>query len=130
MTHPNEEIMRKGYAAFSAGDMDTVRSLFADDIVWHAQGRNQLAGEFRGVDAVLGTLAKTFELTGGTFKLDVHAMVADDEHVVVLSRVTGDREGRHLDDNSVQVWHMKDAKATEQWLYPGDPYATDEFWGN
>jgi hypothetical protein len=24
---------------------------------------------------------------------------------------------------------VKDGKVTEQWLYPGDAYASDEFWG-
>jgi hypothetical protein len=25
--------------------------------------------------------------------------------------------------------HVKDGKVTEQRLHPGDPYASDEFWG-
>ncbi len=70
-----------------------------------------------------------FELTGGTFKLDIHAVLADDEHAVVLARATGEREGRKLDDKSVQVFHVSGGKVTEQWLHPGDVYASDEFWG-
>jgi uncharacterized protein len=128
MTHPNEELMRKGYAAFAAGDLDTVRSLFSDDIVWHAPGRNLLSGDYVGADAVLGSFAKTFELTQGSFRIDIHDMVVNDDHVVALVKATADRNGKHLEDNSVQVWHVKDGKATEQWLYPGDPYAADEFW--
>ena len=54
----------------------------------------------------------------------------DDDHVVVLVHATGDIGDRHLDDNSVQVWHIVDGKATEQWLHPGDLYANDEFWGS
>ena len=130
MAHPNEELLRKGYEAFARGDMDTVRSLFSEDIVWHAPGRNQMSGDFRGVDEVLGTFAKTFELTGGTFKIEIHSIVADDEHAVVMARATAEHGGKRLDDKSVQVWHVKDGKATEQWLYSSDPYAADEFWGD
>ena len=129
MAHPNEDLIRTGYAAFQAGDMAGVGALFADDIVWHAAGRHQLAGDFRGRDAVIETFAKTFQLTGGTFALEIHDVLADDDHVVVLVRVTGEREGRTLDDNSVQVFHVAEGKVTEQWLIPGDPYANDEFWG-
>lgn len=129
MAHPNEELIRKGYAAFLTGDMATLSDLFADDVVWHAQGRNQLAGTFHGKEEVFASFQKVFELTGGTFKLDIHAVLADDEHAVVLTRATGEREGRKLDDNSVQVFHISDGKVTEQWLHPGDVYASDEFWG-
>ena len=129
MAHPNEGLIRKGYAAFQSGDMATLSELFADDVVWHAPGRNQLSGTFRGKEEVFATFQKVFELTGGTFKLDVHTVLADDDHAVVLTRSTGEREGRKLDDNTVQVFHVSDGKVTEQWLYPGDVYASDDFWG-
>ena len=45
MSHPNEDLIRRGYDAFSRGDMDTLRELFHPDIVWHAPGRSQLAGD-------------------------------------------------------------------------------------
>jgi ketosteroid isomerase-like protein len=129
VAHPNEDLIRKGYAAFAAADMATLNELFADDIVWHAPGRNQLSGTFRGKEEVFGSLQKVSELSGGSFKLEIHTVLADDEHVAVLVRATGQREGRTLDDNSVQIFHVKDGKVTEQWLYPGDVYASDEFWG-
>ena len=129
MAHPNEDLIRKGYAAFQSGDMAALSELFADDVVWNAPGRNQLSGTFRGKEEVFATFQKVFELTGGTFKLDIHTVLADDDHAVVLTRSTGEREGRKLDDNTVQVFHVSDGKVTEQWLYPGDVYASDDFWG-
>ena len=129
MAHPNEELVRRGYQAFATGDMATLNELFADDIVWHAPGRSQLAGTYRGKEEVFATFQKVAELTGGTFKLDIHAVLADGEHAVVLARAMGEREGKTLNDNSVQVFHIKDGKVTEQWLHPGDTYASDDFWG-
>jgi ketosteroid isomerase-like protein len=129
MAHPNEELVRRGYEAFGKGDMATLNEIFADDIVWHAPGRSQLAGTYRGKDEVFATFQKVAELSGGTFKLEIHTILADDEHAVVLARATGQREGKTLDDNSVQVFHIEDGKVTEQWLHPGDAYASDEFWG-
>ena len=131
MAHPNEEIVRNGYAAFLGGDLAALNDLFDEDIVWHAPGRHPLAGDFRGKDEVFGAFAKLFELSGGTFSLEIHDILADDEHAVVLARATGSRpDGRTLDDNSVQVFHMRDGKVTEQWLHPGDVYAGDEFWND
>jgi ketosteroid isomerase-like protein len=129
VTHANEDLVRRGYAAFQSGDMATLNELLAEDVVWHAPGHNQLSGDFRGRDAVLATFQKTFELTGGSFKLAIHDVLANDAHVVVLVTANAQREGKTLEDNSVQVFEISDGKVAEQWLYPGDAYATDEFWG-
>jgi ketosteroid isomerase-like protein len=35
MAHPNENLVRRGFDAFSKGDVDTLRELFDQDAVWH-----------------------------------------------------------------------------------------------
>jgi len=127
MAHPNEELLRQGFQAFSKGDMETLAALLADDVVFHFPGRGPLAGDHRGKDQVLATLAKQAELSGGTFRVELHDVLANDDHGVVLSKVSAEREGRTWGDNGVLVFHIKDGKATEAWLHPGDQYAGDEF---
>ena len=126
MGHPNEDLIRQGYDAFSRGDMDTLRELFHPDIVWHAPGRSQLAGDHHGVDTVVGYLAKTMELTGGNFRVEVHDVVANDDHAVGLHKAHAEREGRTLEDNNTVVYHVRDGKVTGVWQYWADQYATDE----
>lgn len=128
MAHPNEDLLRRGYQAFAKGDADTLSGLFADDIVWHVPGRSPLAGEYRGREAVFGLFAKLAEMTGGTFKLDVHDVLAGDEHGVVLAVATAEREGKRLESRTTHVWHLRDGKATEFWSQAEDLYAADEFW--
>ena len=126
--HPNAVLMKNGYAAFGKGDMATLTDLFAEDVVWHLFGNNQLSGVHRGRDAVFATFAKTVELSGGTFKIEVHDVVANDEHAVALTRATGTREGRSLDSSDTDVYHMKDGKVTEFWSFVEDDHKTDAFW--
>ncbi|HWD42141.1 MAG TPA: nuclear transport factor 2 family protein [Actinomycetota bacterium] len=126
MGHPNEDLIRQGYDAFSRGDMDALRALFHPDVVWHAPGRHQLAGDHQGVDAVLGYLGRTVELTGGNFRVEVHDVVANDEHAVGLHVAHAERGGRTLRDNTVLVFQISDGKATEVWQRWADPYAADE----
>jgi len=128
MAHPNEELLRRGYEAFGAGDMDTLNELFADDIVWHVGGRSPLAGDYEGKDAVFAFFAKTMEMTGGTFRIEVHDILANDDHGVAMVVARGEREGKTLEDRGVQVLHVRDGMATESWFHPGDTYAVDEFW--
>ena len=47
----NADLVRRGYAAFSAGDMATLTEVFAEDAVWHVPGDGGLAGDKKGRDA-------------------------------------------------------------------------------
>jgi hypothetical protein len=127
--HPNATLLRNGYAAFARGDVATLTDLFAQDVVWHLAGNNQLSGEHKGRDSVFAAFAKTASLSGGTFKIELHDVVANDEHVVALTRATGSREGRTLEVSDADVYHVKDGKVTEMWSLTGDPASTDAFWG-
>ena len=94
MAHPNEDLVRRGFAAFGTGDTATLGELFADDIVWHAGGRSPIAGDYKGKDEVFGLFAQFAERTGGTFRVDIHDVLANDEHVVALTKGTAEREGK------------------------------------
>ena len=127
MAHPNEEIVRSGFDAFAKGDVDTLRQLFDQDAVWHVPGRSPLSGDHRGMDAILGFLARTMELTGGTFRAEVHEVVANDEHAVAIYVTRGERAGRTLEARNVLVSHIRNGKLAEAWLLSADLYAVDEF---
>jgi uncharacterized protein len=130
MAHPNEDLGREGYAAFGRGDIEALQSrFFAPDIRWHFPGRSQFAGDYAGLAEVLGWLGRSAEASGGTLRVDLHDVIGNDDHVVALVTVRAERAaGRKLDDNSVQVFHVRDGKVTEVWTHPADVYAEDEFW--
>jgi uncharacterized protein len=127
----NAEVMRKGYEAFSQGDMDRLRKeLFTPDIVWHQGGRNQTSGDYRGADDVIALFGRLFQLTDGTFRVEVHDLLASDDHVVVLARVHAQRAGKTLQHGEYShVCHFRDGKLSEAWIVDVDPYELDEFFG-
>ncbi len=129
--HPNVERLRKGYDAFSRGDMDYLRNeVFDPGVVFHAGGNNQLTGTYKGVDEVFGFFGKLMEATGGTFKLEVHDVVANDEHAVALVRTSGEKDGKRLDQNAAHVFHVNaEGKVTENWTLSENTTVADEFFG-
>jgi ketosteroid isomerase-like protein len=129
MAHPNAELLNRGYDAFEKGDLDTLRGLFTDDVAFHIPGRSQVAGDYRGQDEVFGFFGRLVELSGGTFKLERHAVIADDEHGAVLSTGSAQREGKSVSTKTVDTFHFRDGKVSECWSFAEDPYALDEFWG-
>ena len=130
MAHPNEDILRQGYEAFSVGDMDTLRGLFTDDAVWHVAGHNQLSGERRGVDAILGYFGEIMEVTNGTFRIDqLVDVLANDDRAVGIHVSAGEKDGQTHHFSEVLVINMRDGKFAEAWEHEGDERAYDEFIG-
>jgi len=129
VAHPNEDLVREAYAAFGRGDMDALRDkFFTQDVRYHVTDRSLLAGDYEGVDQVLQFFARIFEMSGGTFSFELHDVLANDEHAVALVTVRGERAGKQLNDNMVQISHLRDGKAYEVWNQATDQYAQDEFW--
>jgi uncharacterized protein len=128
MAHPNEDLAREGFAAFARGDLEAVGRFMAEDTRWHFPGHNSFSGDYEGIAAVLGVFGKIFELSGGTFQSELHDVLANDEHIVMLVTDRAERAGRKLDDNVTQVMHVRDGKATEVWIQHTDQDAVDEFW--
>jgi ketosteroid isomerase-like protein len=127
MANTNEELLRRGYDAFASYDLDTIRALFADDVIWHVGGRSQLAGTFKGKDEVFGWFAKLLTLSEGTFKIEVHDILANDTHAVVLSHDTAQRADKSLSLDAVAVYHIENGQVKEAWFFNSDVYADDEF---
>lgn len=126
--HPYASLMREASAAFSRGDIDALKQMIAEDVIWHVPGRSVVSGTYRGHEKLFGYFGRLMELSGGSFKVEVHDVVASDEHVVNLDRLSGTRGGKTLDIDLALVVHIRGGKIAEAWDLFSDQYAWDEFW--
>lgn len=68
------------------------------------------------------------ELTDGTFGVvELHDMLASDDHVVVLARVGAERQGHRLEWTGIDVYDVADGRIQEIWIHVTNQYAVDEF---
>jgi len=87
-------LVRRGYQAFNTGDFDTLRTILSHDVVQHVPGSSQLAGAYKGIDAVLGYYGKLADLTDGQFRADLIDVMGDGQgHVTSVHQVTATRDG-------------------------------------
>ncbi len=129
MSHPNEDLVRAGFAAYSRGDMRAMLTeFFAPDVIWHFPGRGPLAGDHAGLEAVGTYFGRLAELSEGTHRIELRDVIANDEHVVALHGTRAERAGRQLDIDAVQVFRIRDGKVAEAWTVHHDLYAFDDFW--
>ncbi|MEO8458121.1 MAG: nuclear transport factor 2 family protein [Chloroflexota bacterium] len=113
--------------AWQDGDVATVVGLYHDDFVVHYFGFSPLAGEYVGKAAALGALAKVQQLTNRKV-VKVHDVLAGPGHGAILVNEHWSKDGRELDLRRVIVYHLRDGKLSECWVYDEDQRAVDEFW--
>ena len=126
--HPNLATFQAIYAAFTTGDMDTLAGFFEEDVVWDTPGRHPLAGTYEGRAATFASFANEFELSGGTYSVEVRDILANDEHIVAFLHASADREGKRLDQDYAIVFAMRDSKVRAAWEVWKDQLSVDEFW--
>ena len=124
----NEDTVRRGYEAFSRGDMDTLRSIMTPDVVQSVPGKSQIAGEHKGVDDVLGYYAQLFELSGGTLSVQLESTNVEGDTVVSTHHATARREGRSWDTKENITFSFAGDKITRLDEAPTDLAGFDAFW--
>jgi ketosteroid isomerase-like protein len=127
-TQEDAGLVRRGYEAFGAGDMDTLRGLFADDAVWHLGGTGGLSGDKKGVDAILAYFGELFARSNGTIRVELDDLIGGDHHTVGFQRVHAERNAATMDQRAVLVFALKDGKVSEVHEFPEDTAKASDFW--
>jgi ketosteroid isomerase-like protein len=122
--------VRAGFAAVGAGDLAAFAATFHPDATWNHRNPDRLGGVKSGIDAILGFLGESMELTAGTLRPIPEILMADGAgHVAVLTRITGTRpDGRTFDDTQVLYFTLEDGLARSVDQFVGDPPAVTAFW--
>jgi uncharacterized protein len=77
----------------------------------------------------MALVANVGAIAGMSFREDVHDVVANDTHAIVLAAHSLERDGTTHEYNTVHVYHLRDGKLAEAWECPADPVAFDAAWG-
>ena len=125
--HPNAALTRRLFAAFGR-DPKVIAAALARDVVWRVPGNTVMSGEYRGTREVVEFLRRTGLETEGTYRSQLHTVVADDEWGLAVYRAYGTRNGIDLDVDQALVIRYADGQLKEVTAVPLDS-TFDAFWG-
>jgi ketosteroid isomerase-like protein len=125
--HPNALLIRQSWQAVSHSDIETLRELWSDDIVWHVTGNNPFQGDHIGCDAVLDYLAQVGE-SGESYDTTLKSVMANEDYAALVCHVTSKRDDRILDVDQLLLSRFEDRRIKEVWTISLDPRASDRFW--
>lgn len=110
----DRETIRKGYAAFSSGDMDTLMSLYHDDAVHIVPGASKVSGAHKGKEGILGLYVKLFELSGGTLRIQLEHVLSDGgNRVVAIHTSSVAKDGEKFTQTEALLFTLVDGKVAE-----------------
>ena len=114
---------------YSGGDEAPLRALLDPDIEWHVPGRNAIAGDYRGVEAVMAYFARRRDHAARTFRMHPGDLLSGDgDRVAVLTDGTATIGGREERWSTVGLYRLTGGRIAGCWLLPLDPAAFDRIW--
>ena len=127
--HPDVALIRRGYAAFSTGDVATLSEIIAPDATQYQPGSSDLAGEHKGLQAILEFYGRLAAGTDGSFRVELERLYTDGKgQVVTTHRTTAQRAGRRLDTRALLTFTVVDGIARDIHGCQEDIAEWDEFW--
>jgi uncharacterized protein len=117
----NKELVKKGYAAFAAGDVQTVMDLFDDDIEWVQPGQSAISGTFHGKAEVMEFMGRLAEKAP---TVTVKRLLAEGDTVLAITEVTVDGET----SEDVDVMTIRDGKTVRMEVH-GDTALLERIYG-
>lgn len=127
----NIEIVKTYFESLAKGDLATLGSLFAEDVVWHQPGNGSLSGTYRGKQELFPLFGKFMEISAGSFKIDRVSEIMGNGNLVsaTLHFSASKPNGEKISMNGVDLMRIENGKILEVFLFSGDQAAEDRFWG-
>jgi ketosteroid isomerase-like protein len=127
--HPDVVLVRRGYEAFSTGDVATLSEIIADDAEQYQPGSGSMSGQHAGRDAILEFYGRLASETDGSFRVDLSHVYTDGQgQVVACHRATAKRGDRELDTGAALIFTVRDGRAQQIHGVQEDLDEWDEFW--
>jgi ketosteroid isomerase-like protein len=127
--HPHAQLVRKGYEAFTRGDMDTLRGLLTSDCTHHVPGSHPLSGDFKGQDAIIEMYRRLSAETGETMQVELRNILVDGRgHAVAVHRFSAERGGKRYDEEGAIVFRIVGDKASDLDECVEDIDKANDFW--
>jgi YbgC/YbaW family acyl-CoA thioester hydrolase len=114
---------------YAGGDEGPLRAVLDPDVSWYIPGRNAIAGEYHGVDAVLGYMTARRDLANSSFRLRPgELLVGGEDHVASLTDGSAVIGGIERLWSTVGLYRIKAGRIAECRLLPLDAQEFDEIW--
>lgn len=127
--HPDSTLVRRGYEAFTRGDLDALAELMTADVTHHVPGESSIAGHHKGREACVQLYRRLGDLTGGTLRIELETLLADGRgHVISVHRCRAERDDIGIDMKIGMFFTIVGGKISDIDECSEDIDASNTFW--
>jgi ketosteroid isomerase-like protein len=121
-----EDVARTLFAAYGAGDVQTMRTCMADDMVGWITNADGGVDRTEGAEAYVARLP---DLTGVESETRITQVLrVDEERAMTMIAIRATRLCRGLQNYAAFLARVVDGRVAELWMVEAQPVYSDEFW--
>ncbi|HEV8064632.1 MAG TPA: hypothetical protein VGP46_07360 [Acidimicrobiales bacterium] len=114
---------------YAGGDDSALRDVLDADVAWHIPGRNAIAGDYFGLEAVLRYMTKRRAVAKSTLRLHPgELLVGSHDHVAALTDGSAVIDGVEQRWSTVGLYRLGHRQVLECRLLPFDAGQFDRIW--
>lgn len=125
----NQQIIDRFFEAFMKHDMDGVRKVMHEDVVWTFNGQHPLAGEKKGIEDLVwffGQMNAIMQESKPT--VDKIIVASEGNYTIECQHIRTNRaDGNNIDHHACVLWTFKDGKIISGRHFFADPQAVDRY---
>ena len=126
--HPNSLLVHHCLQAAKEGDRQTLRALWAPDIVWHIKGRSPWRGDVKGADRILEYLSEIGSIGVAGLHTEVEDVMISNDRAAMICHAHAKIGDRVLDADYLIIANIIGRRIQEITSVPVDPDRAAEFW--
>ncbi|HYC50990.1 MAG TPA: nuclear transport factor 2 family protein [Gemmatimonadaceae bacterium] len=122
-------VLREMYRRFWAGNLDSMREMFDEEVIVNIAGRSSISGEYFGWEGFLEFRRRLMALAGNRYKLDVVALAASDTDAWATEHIRMNRSwDPAVHELFVQMhFEIRDGRIVRMNDFPIDTHAWERF---
>lgn len=126
--HPNSFLVHQCLQALNEGDTETLRALWAHDILWQVKGPSPWQGDIQGPDAIFEYLAQFAESGVEAGLIEIEDVMIGEERAAIVVGVKAEHDGRTLETSYALIARIAGRRVHEVITIPFDADKVARFW--
>ena len=126
--HPNSLLVHHCLQAVSAGDRETLRALWAENITWNVKGDSPWRGEIKGADDIFEYLGELGELGPLGLHTEIQDVLVSGQRAALLCHSTASRGDKSLEAGFLVIARIASRRIQSITSIPIDARRVARFW--
>jgi ketosteroid isomerase-like protein len=125
----NQQIIDKFFESYAKRDLDGIRQVVSEDVIWYFLGQHKLAGIKKGIAELISFFDRMGAIMSQS-KPNIEKLIVSEKgrYLIECQHIKTNREdGINIDHHASVLWTIENGKIIEGRHFFADPVAVDQY---